>query len=149
MKRPWLLTPRGQRVAIVVATLISILAVFPAVNQIAQEVSRGVPQLDSTAVAYCELSSCGEIASVPGLLVQGSYVATQSEFGVFISIPVLNTAPLSGEREVWVQLKSAAGTQVEGMRGRLVLGPKGQNQIELFFTGSVAELEAGTLHLGF
>ena len=149
MKRPWLLTPRGQRIAIVVATLISILAIFPAANQLAAESSRGVPQLDSSSVSYCELSSCGEIASVPGLLVQGSYVATQSEFGVFISIPVLNTALLSGEREVWVQLKSAAGTQVEGMRGLLVLGPKGQNQIEVFFTGNLDELETGTLLLGF
>jgi len=149
LKRPWLLTPRGQRVAILVATLLSILAIIPAANQIAQEVSRDVPQLDSTNVFYCELPSCGEVDSVPGLVVQGSYVATESEFGVFISIPVLNTALLSGEREVWVQLKSAAGAQVEGMRGRLVLGTKGQNQIEVFFTGNLDELDAGTLHLGF
>ena len=149
MKRPWILTPRGQRLSMLLATLLSIIALPIGINQIQSEASSSPAALDTRSVDYCEVSTCGKIAKLAGLEVLEIESVDVGPYGILIEVRLLNHGLLEGDREVWAELRSATGGRIESMRGVVNLSPKGRQVLELFFTGSIEELESGKLLLGF
>ena len=149
LKRPWILTPKGQRISMLVATLLALIAIPFAVLVMAHEIDRRPQALDTRQVDYCELASCKKISKLEGLEVVGIESIEEGEYGILIEIRLLNHGSLSGEREVWAELRSATGNRIESMRGVVQLSPKGKQLLELFFTGNLDELQSGKLLLGF
>lgn len=149
MKRPWLLTKTGQRLTMLLATVITIALIPLAVSQIETEQSRIAQTLIPGEVEYCEIANCGKIKKLAGLEVIGIESIIEEEFGTLITIRVLNHGMLVGEREVWAELRTQAGERIESMRGILQLSLKGPQLLELFFTGDKAEFQQGKLLLGF
>lgn len=127
--------------------LISILLVYPAIQQV-QEEYRVIPPLDPQAVSYCELSSCGYIEELgleivyPPTLVEGTY-------GTEVFVQVVNKGRLFGERQFWAQLRTSEGKFVEAMRGELVLTNQGPQLIRFFFTGKKAEFQSLVVDFGY
>lgn len=149
MKRPWLLTQVGQRLSMLLATLITIALVPLAYQQINQETSRAPLPLDTASVDYCDVSSCGKIAKLADLEVVGIESVEETEFGTRVQIRLVNHGQLDGDREVWAELRSESGGRVESTWAILKLDPKGVQLLELFFTGAKSEFEASQLLLGF
>lgn len=148
-RRPWLLTQLGQRLAVVVVLALSLLAIVPAINQVSEDTSRVVPQLDTAKVVYCELSACGAIPTMAGLVVTDEVQITESDYGTKISVRVINAGRLVGDREVWAQVRSQEGKLVEGMRTKLKLSDQGPQHVEFQFSGTPQELADLRLFLGF
>ena len=148
-RRPWLLTQLGQRLAVVVVLALSLLAIVPAINQVSEDTSRVVPKLDTANVIYCELSACGAIPTMAGLVVTDEVQITESEYGTKISVRVINTGRLVGEREVWAQVRTQEGKLVEGMRTKLKLSDQGPQHVEFQFSGTPQELADLRVFLGF
>ncbi len=149
LKRPWILTPKGQRSSMLLATLLALLAIPFAALTVAQELDHQPQPLDPSQVDYCELATCGEISKLRALEVVGIESIEEGKYGILIEIRLLNHGSLSGEREVWAELRSATGDRIESMRGVVQLSPKGKQLLELFFTGNLDELQSGKLLLGF
>lgn len=149
MKRPWLLTQAGQRITMLLAILVTLLAIPLAYQQLTNETARVPAALDPKNVDYCELEACGQIAKLAGLEVVGIEQVIEGEFGTAISIRLLNHGQLAGPREVWAELRTQSGARIESMRQIVEFSPKGIQLLELFFTGSQAEFERGVLLLGF
>lgn len=148
-RRPWLLTQLGQRLALVLVFALSLLAIVPAINQVNQDTGRVVPQLDTTNVSYCELIACGAIESMAGLVITDEIEITESDYGTKVSIRVINTGRLVGEREVWAQVRTQEGKLVEGMRTKLNLTDQGEQHVEFQFSGTPQELADLRVFLGF
>ena len=149
LKRPWILTPKGQRSSMLLATLLALLAIPFAALAVAQELDRLPQPLDTSQVDYCELASCKKISKLEDLEVLGIESIEEGKYGILIEIRLLNHGSLSGKREVWAELRSASGNRIESMRGVVQLSPKGKQLLELFFTGNLDELQSGKLLLGF
>jgi hypothetical protein len=149
LKRPWILTPKGQRSSMLLATLMALLGIPFAARAVAQELDRQPQPQDISQVDYCELASCKKISKLEGLEVLGIESIEEGKYGILIEIRLLNHGGLSGEREVWAELRSATGNRIESMRGVIQLSPKGKQLLELFFTGNLDELQSGKLLLGF
>ena len=149
LKRPWILTPKGQRSSMLFATLLALLSIPFAALTVAQELDRQPQPLDTTQVDYCELKNCEKISKLANLEVVGIESIEEGKYGILIEIRLLNHGSLSGEREVWAELRSATGNRIESMRGVVQLSPKGKQMLELFFTGNLDELQSGKLLLGF
>ncbi len=148
-RRPWLLTQLGQRLAVVVVLALSLLAIVPAINQVSEDTSRVVPQLDTANVIYCELSACGAIPTMAGLVVTDDVQITESDYGTKISVRVINSGRLVGDREVWAQVRTQEGNLVEGMRTKLKLSDQGPQHVEFQFSGTPQELADLRIFLGF
>ena len=149
MKRPWLLTQAGQRITMLIATLLTIFAIPLAYQQIAVEAGRVPAALDPKNVDYCQIDQCGTIEKLAGLEVVGIEKITETEFGTTVSIRLLNHGQLTGSREIWAELRTQSGKRIESMRQVVELNSKGIQLLELFFTGSRTDFESGILLLGF
>lgn len=138
-----------MRLTMIAGLLISILLIYPAIQQV-QDETRLIPPLDPSAVTYCELSACGYI-DIEGLGLEVVYppVIEEGEFGTEVFVQVINKARLSGEREFWAQLRTKEGEFVEAMRGELVLSNQGPQLIRFFFTGKKAEFEGLVMEFGY
>ena len=149
-KRPWLLTPGGMRISLVLVFAISFAAIAPVFLQFENEQQRQmISQLDPKAITYCEVEACGQIEKLAGLTITNDIDVVEKAFGTEIQIRVVNTGRLVGEREVWAQVRTSEGNLVEGMRTSLRLTNRGPQFIKLNFSGTVAELQAFRLFLGF
>ncbi|MGA1646454.1 MAG: hypothetical protein ACO4AV_15930 [bacterium] len=148
-KRPWLLTPKGQKISLFLAFVISVVAIAPAVIQVASDSSREVTQLDPTDVSYCELSACGEIEKIRGLVVTDEVTIKEVAYGTSLKIRLINGGRLTGARDVWAQVRTLEGSMVEGMRTRLILTDQGPQHVEFQFSGKPSELAKLRVFLGF
>ena len=150
MKRPWLTTPKGQRITMLLGTLLSLLALIPLYFTMASELGRyNVSQLQFGAVNFYPLDQAKSVTELSGLEVLGISSVSESEFGTTVKIQVLNHGQLIGKREVWAKVYSPAGKLREGMKIWLELKPKGPIYLEFFFTGTAAELAESKISLGF
>lgn len=149
-KRPWLLTPNGMRISLVLVFALSIAAVAPVLLQFSVEQERqSISQLDPKAITYCELEACDQIQKLSGLKITSDVAIVETEYGTEIKIRVINSGRLVGEREVWAQVRTADGSLVEGMRTWLRLTDQGPQFLNFFFSGNPSELQALRLFLGF
>ena len=150
MKRPWLTTPKGQRITMLLGTLLSLLALIPLYFTMASELGRyNVSQLQFGEVNFYPLDQAKSVTELSGLEVLGISSVSESEFGTTVKIQVLNHGQLIGKREVWAKVYSPAGKLREGMKIWLELKPKGPIYLEFFFTGTAAELAESKISLGF
>ena len=150
MKRPWLTTPNGQRVTMLLGTSLALLSLIPLSFTLSTEVTRTtVSQLEFGEVNFYPLEDAASVSELAGLEVLGITDVAESEFGTTIRIQVLNHGQLVGKREVWAKVYSPAGNLREGMKIWLELKPKGPIYLEFFFTGTAKELAESKISLGF
>ena len=150
MKRPWLITPRGQQITMWLGVLVSLLALVPLNTQLELDQRRAtLEQLELASIQYCEVTSCGVIEIAGGLEITGDLRLEEDDFGVNARLRVINHGMALGDREFWFELRTESGQRVESMRGQLSLTAKGPQFIEFFFTGTKAELEGASLNLGY
>ena len=150
MKRPWLTTPRGQQLTMLLGVLVSLLALLPLSSQLAVDQNRAtIKQLELGSIQYCEVTSCGVIEIAGGLEITDQLLLEESSVGVNAKLRVINHGMALGEREFWFDLRGETGERIESMRGQLVLSAKGPQYIEFFFTGTKAEFEGASLILGY
>ena len=147
MKKPWLISSAGMRLSMILGSVISILLIWPAVEQVRDE-TRVIAPFDRTNVSYCELSACGHIEGL-GLEVVYPPVIEEGEFGTEVFVQVINRGRLVGEREFWAELRTQEGKFVEAMRGELVLSDQGPQFIRFFFTGKKAEFSGLVVDFGY
>ncbi len=150
MKRPWLTTPKGQRITMLLGTLLSLLALIPLYFTMSSELARtNVSQLQFGEVNFYPLDQAKSVSELAGLEVLGISDVSESQFGTTLKIQVLNHGQLVGKREVWAKVYSPAGHLREGMKIWLDLKPKGPIYLEFFFTGTAQELSESKISLGF
>lgn len=150
MKRPFFTTPKGQRIAMVLGTLLSLLALLPLYFTMTSELARSsVSQLQFGEVNFYPLDEAKSVSELAGLEVLGISEVTESDFGTTVKIQVLNHGQLVGKREVWAKVYSPAGKLREGMKIWLELRAKGPIYLEFFFTRTAKELGESKISLGF
>jgi hypothetical protein len=150
LKRPWLTTPKGQRITMLLGTLLSLLALIPLYFTMSSELARtNVSQLQFGEVNFYPLDQAKSVSELAGLEVLGISDVSESLFGTTLKIQVLNHGQLVGKREVWAKVYSPAGHLREGMKIWLDLKPKGPIYLEFFFTGTAQELSESKISLGF
>ena len=150
MKRPWLTTPKGQRITMLIGTLLALLSLLPLYSTMAKELTRSnVSQLQFGEVNFYPLEEAKSVSELAGLEVLDISSVSESEFGTTIKIQVLNHGQLVGKREVWAKVYSPEGNLREGMKIWLDLKPKGPIYLEFFFTGTANELAESKISLGF
>ena len=150
MKRPWLTTPRGQQLTMLLGVLVSLLALIPLSTQLDVDQKRAtIEQLELGNIEYCEVTSCGVLDIAGGLEITDQLLLAESSVGVNAKLRVINHGMALGVREFWFDLRGETGERIESMRGQLVLSAKGPQYIEFFFTGTKAELESAILILGY
>lgn len=150
MKRPWLTTPKGQRITMQLGTLLALLALIPLYFTMTTELARtNVSQLQFGAVNFYPLEDAKSISELAGLEVVGISEVSESEFGTTVKMQVLNHGQLVGKREVWAKVYSPEGKLREGMKIWLELKQKGPIYLEFFFTGTAKELSESKISLGF
>ncbi len=150
MKRPWLTTPKGQRIAMLLGTLLALLSLVPLYFTMTVELARtNVSQLQFGEVNFYPLEEAKSVSELAGLEVVGITDVSESEFGTTVKIQVLNHGQLIGKREVWAKVYSPEGKLREGMKIWLELRQKGAIYLEFFFTGTAKELSESKISLGF
>ncbi len=150
MKRPWLTTPKGQRITMQLGILLALLSLVPLYFTMASELDRtNVSQLRFGAVNFYPLEQADYVTELAGLEVVGITDVAESEFGTTVKMQVLNHGQLVGKREVWAKVYSPEGKLREGMKIWLELRQKGPIYLEFFFTGTAKELAESKLSLGF
>ena len=152
MKRPWLLTPKGQRFALHLANVMSLLLFlgFLAQYSAVELPRREVAQLSSASVNYCELALCPVIEGL--VLTRPEAVLDNLEevpFGTSVTLDFVNGAQLEGKRDLWLKLVSAEGLVLEMASTEIVLGLKTRTTASFIMTSTREEILAGTLLLGY
>ena len=102
MKRPWLLSQKGQRVSILISLLISAAMTLSLLSFIQSTVLPRVQitQLDERQITYCELSKCEKIDSLKGLeLIPNPdyFQITTGRWFTTVTMRFLNHGQLNGE----------------------------------------------------
>ena len=152
MKRPWLLTPKGQRASLHIANLASLLlfAAFVFQFAIVEHPRTQVPQLDTKNVSYCALAECGEVF---GIVLENPERAVENleeqAFGTLLVLDFTNLPRYQGERELWLKLTTPEGKVLEMARVTITLDLKQRTRAEFLLTSSKAEILAGKLQLGY
>lgn len=154
MKRPWLLSQKGQRVSIFISLLISAAMTLSLLSFIQSTVLPRVQitQLDERQITYCELSKCEKIDSLKGLeLIPNPdyFQITTGRWFTTVTMRFLNHGQLNGDRELRLVLRSSSGKIVEMANQVATFSPKGRQEIAFTFTGTPEELLSGTVHLGY
>lgn len=150
LKRPWLTTPKGQRIMMLLGTLLAVVSLIPLYFTMSSELARtNISQLHFGEVNFYPLDNAKSVSELSGLEVVGITDVSESEFGTTLKIQVLNHGQLVGRREVWAKVYSPEGKLREGMKIWLELKQKGPIYLEFFFTGTTAELSESKISLGF
>jgi len=150
VKRPWLLTQEGQRTSMLIATLLSVLALIGLWIQLTfvEAPRTQIVPLDRSEISECVLLECGRIAALGGLEPE-SVSVTQGEFVNTIRIEFVNHGRLVGTRELWLELRDSSGRWLEAGRTTINLALKGKTVAEFGFVQNVGAIEVGTLRLQY
>lgn len=152
MKRPWILTPKGQRATLHTANLVALVLFVGFVLQFnfVEQPRRNVPQLDTANVTYCELSSCGEMFGVELDDGQSAVAsATQTEIGVQLELHFTNSSRYEGRRELWLRMESQDGSFIEAASTWLEFDLKNRSVASFLITGTLAEISQSRLFIGY
>lgn len=152
MKRPWLLTPKGQRTALHIANVLSLVLFLGfALNFSAVELPRTrVQQLDTGNVSYCEIASCPRIQGLE--LTNGSAAIQQLEekaFGYQLTLDFTNHKMLEGERELWLKVEHADGRILEMASTVVELNLKSRTTASFLLLSDASILSGATVLLGY
>lgn len=148
MSRPYLTTHKGQKLALGLGNLVSLLLLIALTLQLVLvEVPRTqVPQLQSSNLNSCEVLSCGKIASI-GNLEPVSVSITEGEYINTVRVEFVNHGRMVGSRAFRLEFRDANGQWLEAASSTLTLGLKGRIAVEFGLTHSKSSLESGTLNL--
>ena len=152
MKRPWILTPKGQRFSLHIANVLS-LALFIGYAlqfQFVEQPRTQVPQLQTNNVTYCEISECEKVFGIELENGDASLAKLkQTAIGVELKLEFTNSARWEGRRELWLKMQTQDGSFVEAASTWIELGLK-QKPVAIFvITGTVEEISQNKLLLGY
>lgn len=150
MKRPFFTTPKGQRVALLVTSVASVLMLFALAMQVelVESPRRDVPQLQSDNLQSCAVMACGKIEAIANLepisvgFFEGENINT-------VRIEFVNHGRLEGVRDLRLELRDGQGGFLEAASARLVLQLNGRTQIEFGLTHPKDAIARGTLILRY
>lgn len=148
MSRPYFTTHKGQKAALSLGNILSLLLLVALSLQLVlvESPRTQVPQLQSSNLNDCEVLACGKIDSIGNLepvaisIEEGEYINT-------IRVEFVNHGRLTGSREFRIEFRDAGGKWLESAKATLALRPKGRLAIEFGLTHSKQTLESGTLNL--
>ncbi len=152
MKRPWLITPKGQRFSLHLANVLSfaLFVGFALHFSLVEQPRTALPQLNPIEVNYCELTECSELFGV--VLENGDTAqleAVQESLGVKVVLRFTNTSRYQGERELWIRLESQTGELIEMASTQVAFDLKKRTSAEFLITGLKQEILDGNLLLGY
>ena len=150
MKRPFFTTPKGQRLAMHLSNLLSVvLLVALALHTILVEAPKSnVPQLDSGNIQHCVVLECGKLSDLGGL-EPVKVTITEGEFINTVRVDFVNHGRLDGTRDLRLELRNSSGEFLEAASGQIRLGLVGRNYAEFGVTHPIESLERGKLLLGY
>jgi hypothetical protein len=149
VKRPWLTTPKGQRTAMWLGTLLAFLSLIPLTLQLQHEQQRQVvSQLQDRISGSCDLSDCPPIEILAGLKVTEVEI-TEGENINFVTVHFSNPGRLAGERELRIEVRNQDGVWLEGAKSWVKLQDKNPVSVQFGLTTDVADLKAAKLLLGY
>lgn len=150
MKRPFFTTPKGQRLALHLGNLLSVLLLVALSLQITlvEAPRKIVPQLDSSSLQSCLVLECGKIEDLAGLepirvvFTEGKYINT-------VRVEFVNHGRLEGTRNLRLELRDSEGGFLEAASSRLTLTPQGRIHVDFGMTHPESVINAGTLKLSY
>jgi hypothetical protein len=150
VKRPFFTTPKGQRLALHLANLISalLLALLAMHLVLVEGPRKDVPQLRSDSLQDCVVLECGKIADLSGLeptsvtFVEGKYINT-------VRVEFVNHGRLEGSRDFRLELRDAEGSFLEAASSKMVLNPNGRTVIDFGLTHPKSVIDTGSLILRY
>ena len=152
MKRPWILTPKGQRSSLHIANLLS-LALFLGFAfhfTLVESPRQQVVQLDTANVTYCELDLC---PAIQGLELVNPAAAIsdleQRAFGTAMTLDFSNRGRLEGSRVLWVKVISPSGVVIEMASTEITMNLKNRTRAEFLFVSTKTELSEAKILLGY
>lgn len=150
MKRPFFTTPKGQRLAMHLSNLLSVLLLVAlALHTALVEAPKAiVSQLDSGNIQHCVVLECGKLSDLAGL-EPVKVTITEGEFINTVRVDFVNHGRLDGTRDLRLELRDGSGKFLEAASGQIRLGLVGRNYAEFGLTHSISSLEAGRLLLGY
>ena len=150
MKRPFFTTPKGQRLALHLSNLISVLLLTALALQVAfvENPRKDVPQLRSDNLQSCVVLECGKIEDLSGLepinviFTEGKYINT-------LRVEFVNHGRLEGARDLRLELRSSDGGFLEAASSKVLLTLNGRTHIDFGLTHPESVIDAGTLTLRY
>lgn len=150
MKRPFFTSPKGQRLALHLSNLISVLLLVALALQmtLVEAPRKEVPQLDSSNLRSCIVLECGKIAELGGLepirvgFTEGKYINT-------VRVEFVNHGRLEGSRYLRLELRDSSGGFLEAASSRVLLTLNGRTHIDFGLTHPEESLNRGTLKLSY
>lgn len=150
MKRPFFTTPRGQRLALHLANLISVLllALLALQVELVEGPRKDVPQLRSDSLQSCILLECGKIEDLAGL-EPISVIFTEGEYINTVRVEFVNHGRLEGSRDLRIELRDREGGFLEAASSTISLSLNGRTHIDFGLTHPKSVIDAGTLTLSY
>ena len=150
MKRPFFTTPKGQRLALNLANLLSVLLLVALALQIelVENPRKDLPQLRSDNLQSCVVLECGEIEALSGL-EPVSVMFTEGEYINTVRVDFVNHGRLEGSRDLRIELRDSQGGFLEAASSRLVLELNGRTHVDFGLTHPKAVIDEGTLTLRY
>ena len=150
MRRPFFTTPKGQRLALHLSNLLSIVLLAALAIQVTlvETPRKQVPQLQSDSLQSCVVLECGKIKDLAGLepisvnFTEGKYINT-------VRVEFVNHGRLEGERDFRLELRDENGEFLEAASSRMLLELNGRTQIEFGITHPEDVIARGTLLLRY
>lgn len=150
MKRPFFTTPKGQRLTLHLANLLSVvLLIALSLHLTLVEAPRKVvPQLDSGNLQSCLVLECGKIEALSGL-EPISVTFTEGEFINTIRVEFVNHGRLEGERQLRLELRDSEGGFLEAASSKLSLTLVGRTHVDFGLTHPESVIDKGALKLSY
>jgi hypothetical protein len=150
LKKPWLLTQNGQRSALWVANLLSMLLLLAVVLQfnLVEMPRQQVSNLNPASISECALMECGKIQDLAGLEPVEITVVESANINQ-LRVRFVNHGKLIGRRELWLELRDSNGVFLEAAKTNLELIAKGRLVAEFGFTTAPAQIKTGSLTLKY
>ena len=150
MRRPFFTTPKGQRLALNLSNLLSIVLLVALAFQVnlVEAPRKQVPQLQSDSLQSCVVLECGKIEELAGL-EPISVIFTEGEYINTVRVEFVNHGRLEGSRDFRLELRDAAGGFLEAASAQLLLTPNGRTHINFGLTHPKSVIDAGSLILRY
>jgi hypothetical protein len=150
VRRPFFTTPKGQRLALHLSNLLSILLLAALALQVnlVEAPRKQVPQLQSDSLQSCIVLECGKIEDLAGL-EPISVIFTEGKYINTVRVEFVNHGRLEGERDFRLELRDAEAGFLEAASSKMVLNLNGRNHIDFGLTHPKSVIDAGSLILRY
>jgi hypothetical protein len=150
VKRPFFTTPKGQRLALHMANLISVLLLVALYLQVSlvEAPRKVVPQLESSNLQSCLVLECGKIQDL-GDLEPIRVVFTEGKYINNLRVEFVNHGRLEGSRYLRLELRDSDGGFLEAASARVLLTLQGRTHVDFGLTHPESVINRGTLKLSY